>query len=94
MSAATGGNGKSGSINPADKAVNTGRIVEQETKSAAASLTLAQVRQQLKGVKGKKFWRSVDELADTPEFRAAVERSFPPLHRSGSIRFRGAASCV
>ena len=28
-------------------------------------MTLVQVREKLKGVKGKKYWRSIDELADT-----------------------------
>ncbi len=28
---------------------------------------------------GKEHWRSLDELADTPEFRALVEREFPGL---------------
>jgi MoCo/4Fe-4S cofactor protein with predicted Tat translocation signal len=40
-------------------------------------MTLAQVRAELKPLKGKRYWRSVDELADTPEFQAAVEREFP-----------------
>ena len=26
---------------------------------------------------GKKFWRSLEELADTPQFREFVEREFP-----------------
>ena len=28
---------------------------------------------------GKEYWRSLDELADTPEFRALVENEFPGL---------------
>ena len=28
---------------------------------------------------GKAYWRSLDELADTPEFRALVEKEFPGL---------------
>jgi MoCo/4Fe-4S cofactor protein with predicted Tat translocation signal len=63
----------------------------RKAKNATAPMTLVQVRQELKGVKGKRYWRSVDELADTAEFQAAVEREFPPRRRSGSIRFRGAA---
>src|SRR6266568_7390370 len=27
---------------------------------------------------GRKYWRSLDELAETPEFRQWVEREFPP----------------
>ena len=40
-------------------------------------MTLEAVRRDLKGVKGKKYWRSLDELANTEEFQAAVEREFP-----------------
>ena len=42
-----------------------------------APMTLDAVRAKLKGAKGKRYWRSVDELANTPEFQAAVEKEFP-----------------
>jgi hypothetical protein len=41
-------------------------------KNQSAPMTLVQVREKLKGVKGKRYWQSVDELADTAEFQAAV----------------------
>ena len=28
---------------------------------------------------GREYWRSLDELADTPEYRALVEKEFPGL---------------
>jgi len=73
--------------------------------SAAESqkpMTLDQVRRQLKGKKGKRFWRSLDELADTPEFRAAVEREFPsaapewidPVSRRGFLKLMGASMAL
>src|SRR5579863_2730843 len=31
----------------------------------------------LSNVTGKKYWRSLNELADTPEFREFVHREFP-----------------
>ncbi len=40
-------------------------------------LTLAEVRAKLAGQKGKRYWRSIDELAGTPEFEAAVRAEFP-----------------
>ena len=60
-------------------------------KNEITPMTLAAVRQDLKGAKGKRYstpqtetsprgpryWRSVDELADTAEFQAAVEKEFP-----------------
>ncbi len=65
-------------------------------------MTLDQVRRQLKGKKGKRFWRSLDELADTPEFRAAVEREFPsaapewidPVSRRGFLKLMGASMAL
>ncbi|MGA3070195.1 MAG: TAT-variant-translocated molybdopterin oxidoreductase [Terracidiphilus sp.] len=78
-----------------------------------AAMTLVQIRQELKGQKGKRYstpqtetslrgpryWRSVDELADTAEFQAAVEREFPssaqewvdPVSRRGFMKLMGAS---
>ena len=65
-------------------------------------MTLDQVRVKLKGSRGKKFWRSLDELADTPEFRAAVEKEFPsaaqewvdPVSRRGFLKLMGASMAL
>ena len=75
---------------------------ELSAASAAANrtpMTLAAVRAELKGTKGKRYWRSVDELADTAEFQAAVEREFPgsaqewvdPVSRRGFMKLMGAS---
>ncbi len=70
------------------------------TLSASSEpMTLDAVRRELKGMKGKKFWRSLDELANTPEFQAAVEREFPsaaqewidPVSRRGFLKVMGAS---
>jgi MoCo/4Fe-4S cofactor protein with predicted Tat translocation signal len=71
-------------------------------KSDTAPMTLEQVRQELKGVKGKRYWRSVDELADTAEFQAAVEKEFPsaaqewvdPVSRRGFMKLMGASMAL
>ena len=76
--------------------------MEHETKNDLTPMTLAEVRQELKGVKGKKFWRSVDELADTAEFQAAVEKEFPsaaqewvdPVSRRGFMKLMGASMAL
>ena len=81
-------------------AVNNDRNKDQSGESAPMSL--AAVRQELKGVKGKKYWRSIDELADTPEFQAAVEREFPssaqewvdPVSRRGFMKLMGASMAL
>jgi molybdopterin-containing oxidoreductase family iron-sulfur binding subunit len=81
-----------------------------------AQMTLEQVREKLKNVRGKKYstpqtetslrgpryWRSVDELANTPEFQAAVEREFPgsphawgdEVSRRGFLKFMGASAAL
>ena len=65
-------------------------------------MTLDAVRRELSGTKGKKFWRSLDELANTPEFQAAVEREFPsaaqewidPVSRRGFLKLMGASMAL
>ena len=77
----------------------TGIAVDGKTKNAGEPMTLDQVRAELKPLKGKRYWRSVDELADTPEFQAAVEREFPsaaqewvdPVSRRGFMKLMGAS---
>jgi molybdopterin-containing oxidoreductase family iron-sulfur binding subunit len=67
-----------------------------------APLTLEQVREKLKNVRGKKYWRSVDELANTPEFQVAVEKEFPgsphgwgdEVSRRGFLKFMGASAAL
>jgi len=75
---------------------------EMQTAVAAPKLTLAQVREQLKGKKGKRYWRSIDELADTPEFAEAVAKEFPdqaqewvdPVSRRGFLKLMGASMAL
>jgi len=75
---------------------------DKQTQTTLAPMTLAEVRQGLKGVKGKKFWRSIDELANTPEFQAAVEKEFPsaaaewvdPVSRRGFLKVMGASMAL
>src|SRR3954471_14007807 len=38
---------------------------------------LAAVRERLEGAHGRDYWRSLEELAATPEFRDLIEREFP-----------------
>jgi MoCo/4Fe-4S cofactor protein with predicted Tat translocation signal len=42
-----------------------------------SSLTAPPIRSRLAGAGGRLYWRSLGELADTPEFRSYVEREFP-----------------
>jgi molybdopterin-containing oxidoreductase family iron-sulfur binding subunit len=102
MSRHVNGQGLNGSKN------KMGSGVDNDTKNApaaaenAAPMTLAAVRQQLSGAKGKRYWRSIDELAGTPEFEAAVEREFPsaaqewvdPVSRRGFMKLMGASMAL
>ena len=80
----------------------TTEVVPFQSASAKKPMTLVQVRQQLQGVKGKRYWQSVDELADTAEFQAAVEREFPssaqewvdPVSRRGFMKLMGASMAL
>ena len=45
-------------------------------KSPPQPLDLAQARNRLAGARGKDYWRSLDELAQTEEFQELVEREF------------------
>ena len=71
-------------------------------KNELTPMTLAVVRQELKAVKGKRYWRSVDELADTAEFQAAVEKEFTgsaqewvdPVSRRGFMKLMGASMAL
>ena len=40
-------------------------------------MTLNQIRSRLAGLEGRTYWRSLEELADTPAFREYVGREFP-----------------
>ena len=78
------------------------RKMNGNDKSEITPMTLAAVRQELKAVKGKRYWRSVDELADTAEFQAAVEKEFPsaaqewvdPVSRRGFMKLMGASMAL
>ncbi|MFV9506335.1 MAG: TAT-variant-translocated molybdopterin oxidoreductase [Oscillochloridaceae bacterium umkhey_bin13] len=60
---------------------------------------LEAVRERLNRTRGKQFWRSLDELADTPAFRELVEREFPrgasemvdPVSRRTFLKLMGAS---
>ncbi|WP_263355777.1 TAT-variant-translocated molybdopterin oxidoreductase [Acidicapsa ligni] len=77
-------------------------VAMNKDQNQDSPLTLAQVRTQLKGVKGKKYWRSIDELAGTPEFEAAVAKEFPdqaqewvdPVSRRGFLKLMSASMAL
>jgi molybdopterin-containing oxidoreductase family iron-sulfur binding subunit len=44
---------------------------------ARKKLDLAAVRARLDGARGRDYWRSLDDLASTPEFKDLLDREFP-----------------
>ncbi len=92
----------SGDMNENPNRTGSGVDKDHNLPQDARPLTLAQVRAELKGVKGKRFWRSIDELAGTDEFQAAVEREFPasaqewvdPVSRRGFMKLMGASMAL
>src|SRR6185312_7760170 len=47
------------------------------TQIAPAKLTLAEVRAKLDGKTGRRFWKNLDELAETPAFHELMQEEFP-----------------
>ncbi|MGP8260748.1 MAG: TAT-variant-translocated molybdopterin oxidoreductase [Acidobacteriaceae bacterium] len=69
------------------------------TQIAPAKLTLAEVRARLDGKSGKRFWKNLDELAETPAFHEMLQREFPrqasewvdAVSRRGFLKVMGAS---
>jgi MoCo/4Fe-4S cofactor protein with predicted Tat translocation signal len=51
--------------------------------AAAAKMTLAEVRAKLDGKTGRRFWKNLDELADTPAFHELMREEFPRQSGAG-----------
>src|SRR4051794_6659319 len=95
------------SSEPMNEGTNqTGNTVEIETSKPSLAenetpMSLEQVRAKLKG-NGPKYWRSIDEFQNTPEFQAAVEKEFPsaaqewvdPVSRRGFLKVMGASMAL
>jgi MoCo/4Fe-4S cofactor protein with predicted Tat translocation signal len=76
------GNRKQATITPASQdrspGTPTGNSAPQVvTAIAPAKLTLADVRAKLDGKSGKRYWKSLDELAEAPGFGEMLAEEFP-----------------
>jgi MoCo/4Fe-4S cofactor protein with predicted Tat translocation signal len=66
---------------------------------AANAMTLEMARAKTVGLSGKKYWRSLDELQDTPGFNEMLQREFPsqasewvdPVSRRGFLKLMSAS---
>ena len=63
-----------------DKMGNAAQVVNT---IAPAKMTLAEVRAKLDGKSGKRYWKSLDELADTPAFQELMQEEFPRQASAG-----------
>src|SRR4051812_31111264 len=56
----------------------TGRLQHVSSmKPFTNQLDLSAIREKLRGTQGRQFWRSLEEVADTPEFQTFLHREFP-----------------
>ena len=86
----------------------SGAALNENGPNQNGPMSLVQVQQLLKtskdrsAVAGKRYWRSIDELAETPGFQAEVEREFPsaaqewvdPVSRRGFMKLMGASMAL
>jgi len=71
------------------------------TQIAPAKMTLEEVRAKLDGKTGRRFWKNLDELAETPAFHELMREEFPrqagagewvdPVSRRGFLKVMGAS---
>jgi MoCo/4Fe-4S cofactor protein with predicted Tat translocation signal len=69
---------------------NTTAQVVTEIGPAKKKMTLAEVRAKLDGKTGRRFWKNLDELAETPEFHELMREEFP--RQSGANEWVDAVS--
>ncbi len=71
------------------------------TAISPAKMTLAEVRSKLEGKTGRRYWKNLDELGDTPAFQELMQEEFPrqagagewvdPVSRRGFLKVMGAS---
>lgn len=74
-------------------------LAMQDPSSSASGVTSAAITGAKPAVGGTKYWRSLEELADAPEFREFVEREYPqqaeewndPVERRTFLKLMGAS---
>jgi MoCo/4Fe-4S cofactor protein with predicted Tat translocation signal len=67
----------------AEQAMAVENQAQVVTAIAPAKMTLAEVRAKLDGKSGKRYWKSLDELADTPAFQELMQEEFPRQASAG-----------
>src|SRR5687767_379807 len=70
--------------------------------AASVRAETEKIQSRLRDKRGRQYWRSLNELAGTPEFQRYLEREFPhqapsemaPLHRRDFVRLMGATMAL
>src|SRR5215469_16301952 len=81
--------GTAGSGSPAAGNGTTAQIVTAISPATTTpqtprkKMTLAEVRAKLDGKTGRRFWKNLDELAETPEFHELMQEEFPRQSGAG-----------
>ena len=73
-------------MNP-EQADTQAQVVTSIAPAPAPKLTLDAVREKLAGQTGRRYWKNLNELADTPEFNAMMAEEFP--RQAGSAMGQG-----
>ncbi len=53
------------------------QVVTQIAPAAPQKMTINEVRAKLDGKTGRRFWKNLDELAETPAFQELMREEFP-----------------
>jgi MoCo/4Fe-4S cofactor protein with predicted Tat translocation signal len=59
------------------------QVVTAIAPAPRKKMTLAEVRAKLDGKTGRRFWKNLDELAETPEFHELMQEEFPRQSGAG-----------
>ena len=62
---------------------STAQVVTAIAPAPRKKMSLAEVRAKLDGKTGRRFWKNLDELAETPEFHELMQEEFPRQSGAG-----------
>src|SRR5260370_26247947 len=62
---------------PAAQHVGVTEMAAATAPAEAGKMTVGEVRAELDGKTGRRFWKKLDELADTPAFHELMREEFP-----------------
>src|SRR5690349_116561 len=86
-------------LGPSIRRQKTNGLLHMSPLNDSPSLDLAAIRARLENKQGPEYWRSLEELAETPEFQDYVKHEFPtqaelwlePMSRRNLLKLMGAS---